>query len=41
MHHICKDGFEHHAAMTGAHCAAALCEAMENYLGWQVYQHTL
>jgi L-fucose isomerase-like protein len=39
MHHICKNGFEHHAAMTGAHCSAAVCEAMENYLGWQVYQH--
>jgi L-fucose isomerase-like protein len=39
MHHICKNGFEHHAAMTGAHCSAAMCEAMENYLGWQVYQH--
>jgi L-fucose isomerase-like protein len=39
MRHICKNGFEHHAAMTGAHCSAAMCEAMENYLGWQVYQH--
>jgi L-fucose isomerase-like protein len=39
MRHICKNGFEHHAAMTGAHCSSAVCEAMENYLGWQVYQH--
>jgi len=40
MRHICKKGFEHHAAMTGAHCASATCEALENYLGWRVYQHT-
>jgi L-fucose isomerase-like protein len=39
MRHICKKGFEHHAAMTGAHCASATSEALENYLGWQVYQH--
>jgi L-fucose isomerase-like protein len=39
MRHICKNGFEHHAAMTGAHCASATREALENYLGWQVYQH--
>jgi L-fucose isomerase-like protein len=39
MRHICKNGFEHHAAMTSAHCASATCEAMENYLGWQVYSH--
>ncbi|MGC1186145.1 MAG: L-fucose/L-arabinose isomerase family protein [Candidatus Acidiferrales bacterium] len=40
MRHICKNGFEHHAAMTGAHCSSAVCEAMDNYLGWQVYRHS-
>lgn len=39
MHHICRNGFEHHAAMTGAHCAKALKEALGNYLGWDVYRH--
>jgi hypothetical protein len=39
MHHICRNGFEHHAAMTGAHCAAALNEALSNYLGWDVHHH--
>jgi L-fucose isomerase-like protein len=40
MHHICRNGFEHHAAMTAAHCAPALTEALSNYLGWDVYHHT-
>src|SRR5580698_8969478 len=39
MHHICRNGFEHHAAMTAAHCAPALNEALANYLGWDVYHH--
>jgi L-fucose isomerase-like protein len=39
MHHICRNGFEHHAAMTSAHCAAALSEALGNYLGWDVHHH--
>jgi L-fucose isomerase and related proteins len=39
MQSICRNGFEHHAAMTSAHCAAAVTEGMENYLGWQVLRH--
>lgn len=39
MQHICRNGFEHHAAMTGAHCAPALTEALGNYLGWDIYHH--
>jgi L-fucose isomerase-like protein len=39
MQHICRNGFEHHAAMTGAHCGPALVEALGNYLGWDVYEH--
>ncbi|MDE3198261.1 MAG: L-fucose/L-arabinose isomerase family protein [Acidobacteriota bacterium] len=39
MRYICRNGFEHHAAMTGAHCAAVLREAFETYLGWPVYVH--
>lgn len=36
---ICRDGFEHHAAMTNSHCSAAVIEALGNYLGWDVYRH--
>jgi L-fucose isomerase-like protein len=39
MQYICRNGFEHHAAMTGAHCATAVTEGMGNYLGWQILQH--
>jgi L-fucose isomerase-like protein len=39
MRHICKNGFEHHAAMSPFHCAAVLGEALETYLGWDVYTH--
>lgn len=39
MRFICKNGFEHHAAMSASHCAGAVAEAMETYLGWEVYRH--
>jgi L-fucose isomerase-like protein len=39
MRHICRHGFEHHAAMNASHCAAVLQEAFETYLGWEVYHH--
>ncbi len=39
MRYICKNGFEHHAAMSASHCGEVLVEAMENYLGWDVYFH--
>lgn len=39
MQYICKQGFEHHAAMNGSHCAWALAEALRNYLSWDVYHH--
>jgi L-fucose isomerase-like protein len=39
MRYICRNGFEHHAAMTGAHCAGAVLEGLENYLGWDVLRH--
>jgi len=39
MRYICRNGFEHHAAMTGAHCAAAVTEGLGNYLGWNVLRH--
>ena len=41
MRHICKNGFEHHAAMNGSNCGAVLASAMEDYLHWDVYRHAL
>jgi len=39
MQYICKQGFEHHAAMNGSHCAGSVAEALGNYMGWDVYRH--
>jgi L-fucose isomerase-like protein len=39
MQYICKNGFEHHAAMNASQCAAVLSEAFETYLGWPTYLH--
>ena len=39
MQYICKNGFEHHAAMNGSHCSKAVAEALGNYLDWDVYHH--
>ena len=39
LHHICKNGFEHHVAMSTSHSAAVLAEAFATYLGWDVYHH--
>ncbi len=39
MRFICRRGFEHHAAMNASTSAAVLAEAMEHYLGWEVYVH--
>lgn len=40
MRHICRHGFEHHAALNASHCAGILAEAMEVYLGWEVHRHS-
>ncbi len=37
--YICKNGFEHHVAMTRSHCAQILHEAVSKYLGWDLYYH--
>ncbi len=39
MWFICKNGFEHHVAMSASRSAAILAEAFETYLGWDVYWH--
>jgi L-fucose isomerase-like protein len=39
MRYICKNGFEHHAAMNRSHSGTILAEAFETYFGWDVYKH--
>jgi L-fucose isomerase-like protein len=39
MKHICKNGFEHHVAMVRNDVKDILNEAIENYLGWNLYVH--
>jgi L-fucose isomerase-like protein len=39
LQYICKNGFEHHAAMSASQSASILAEAFETYLGWEVYHH--
>jgi L-fucose isomerase-like protein len=38
MRYICRNGFEHHAAMSASHCAGVFQEALETYLRWDVYR---
>lgn len=39
MKYICKNGFEHHVAMSASLCADTLAESFETYFGWDVYRH--
>jgi L-fucose isomerase-like protein len=39
MRFICRNGFEHHAAMNGSSSAAVLAEAFERYFDWGVHHH--
>ncbi len=39
LKYICKNGFEHHIAMTRGHYANVLKEAIDTYLGWDLYHH--
>jgi L-fucose isomerase-like protein len=39
LRYICKNGFEHHAAMNPAYVGGILAEAFETYLGWETYFH--
>jgi L-fucose isomerase-like protein len=41
LRHICKHGFEHHAAMNRSHSAEILNEAFTTYFGWDVYYHNV
>jgi L-fucose isomerase-like protein len=39
MKYICKNGFEHHVAMSSSCVADTLAESFETYFGWDVYKH--
>ena len=39
MKYICKNGFEHHVAMVRTDVVDILNEAIETYLGWNLYVH--
>jgi L-fucose isomerase-like protein len=39
MKYICKNGFEHHVAMSASCVAEPLAEAFETYFGWDTYRH--
>lgn len=39
MKYICKNGFEHHVAMCRSDVVEILNEAVESYLGWELYTH--
>ena len=39
MKYICKNGFEHHVAMVRTDVKDILDEAINNYMGWNLYVH--
>ncbi|MBN1182469.1 MAG: fucose isomerase [Bacteroidales bacterium] len=39
MNYLCKNGFEHHVSMNRGHIADIIEEAVNTYLGWDLYRH--
>jgi L-fucose isomerase-like protein len=39
MQYICKMGFEHHIAVNLCSKADSITEALDNYMGWEIYRH--
>ena len=39
MQYVCRMGFEHHVPMNMSQKADAIAEALDNYMGWDVYRH--
>lgn len=39
MKHICRNGFEHHVALVRSDVADIIKDAINNYLGWDLYVH--
>lgn len=39
LDYMCRNGFEHHTALSRGHVAKVLYEAIDSYLGWDLYYH--
>jgi L-fucose isomerase-like protein len=39
LRYICEKGFEHHVSINPSLTASAVHEALEKYMGWEVYYH--
>ncbi|MDR2914350.1 MAG: fucose isomerase [Tannerella sp.] len=39
MKYMCKNGFEHHVAMCRGNVQDIIYDAVETYLGWNIYKH--
>jgi len=39
MKYLCKNGFEHHVALCRGNVQDIIYEAVDTYLGWNIYQH--
>jgi len=39
LRYICEMGFEHHVAINPSQVGAAVADAFDTYLGWEVYDH--
>jgi hypothetical protein len=40
MKYMVKNGFEHHTGMVRSHVADIIQEAVETYMGWELYRHS-
>lgn len=40
LKYMCKEGFEHHVAVTRGHCADVIEEAIGTYLDWSLMRHS-
>lgn len=40
LKYLCKEGFEHHVAMVRGNVTGIIEEAVETYLGWDLYKHS-
>jgi L-fucose isomerase-like protein len=40
MKYLCKNGFEHHVAMARGNVSGIISEAIESYMGWDLYVHS-
>ena len=39
MQYICRAGFEHYVAVSICQKADTIAEALDNYMGWEIYKH--